>query len=63
MALKCDSLVNEVKHLNEMAKEHYNYFNTRALGKKDVTVRERGEWSVWSEIKNRTDGMLERVLK
>jgi len=43
-----------------MAKEHYNYFNTRALGKKDVTVRERGEWSVWSEIMNRTNGMLER---
>jgi len=54
------TLINEIKRLNAMAKEQYDYFNTRALGKKDVTVRERGEWSVWSEIMNRTQGMLER---
>ena len=59
-AYRSYTLIDEIKELNDMAKQHYEYFNSRALGKKDVTVRERGEWSVWSEIMNRTQGMLER---
>ena len=54
------TLREEVKYLHDMAKEHNNYFNNRALTKRDVTVKERGEWLVWEEVMNRTYGMLER---
>jgi len=59
-AYRSYTLIDEIKELNDMAKEHTNYFNNRALTKRDVTVKERGEWLVWEEVMNRTQGMLER---
>jgi len=56
------NLLKEVKFLNKMATDVTKYYNDRALrgGKDRPRSRERGEWSVWSEIKNRTGGMIER---